>query len=485
MATRSNYDDPFYNLFSFGEPRTIISETCPTMSATINADGSITLNGTTNGSWFSIPFDEPLYIINGSYAFSVTVLSGASSLIPVTTTPILYQLKTYIELSNRTGTQDITFTKVGALEDYSTYTRLDLRIGTEGASAVEQETTFDNFSFRPTLYCLSCSGIFPGEEGKRRTNFFNNKYNHFPQSGKQTIYPNGVATPGCFPSWYQPGGYHRLIKNIPAPEWYQGQHQEQNLSIYVNSDSSLTINGIIINNSDQPYKLAEPFFYIPTYTARFANGSVAPQGSDYGFGVWGLQPRKYKFSIKVLSDINSIRFYSNPKSKSCLKFTIKIHKKYNDNTFVDPDGNGHITIPTDANEHHEYMRNFDAEARGSYALFDINFYGTIEFNNFTFKPYTTLYSDEQYFEIIETDDSPALELYSVSEEQWGEPIYAKGADMVGSFEGEAGSTDLTVPSIQQNDLYHSPVQLGRLNNQLEQFFDYNSQGGHNNDGAFD
>jgi len=90
MATRSNYDDPFYNLFSFGEPRTIISETCPTMSATINADGSITLNGTTRGSWFGIPFNEPLYIINGSYAFSVSVLSGASSLIPVTTTPILY-----------------------------------------------------------------------------------------------------------------------------------------------------------------------------------------------------------------------------------------------------------------------------------------------------------------------------------------------------------------------------------------------------------
>jgi len=40
------------------------------------------------------------------------------------------------------------------------------------------------------------------------------------------------------------------------------------------------------------------------------------------------------------------------------------------------------------------MKNFSAEARGSYALFDINFYGTIEFNNFTFKPYTTLYSDE-------------------------------------------------------------------------------------------
>jgi len=55
-----------------------------------------------------------------------------------------------------------------------------LRIGTEGATAVKQETTFDNFSFRPMLYCLSCTGIYPGEEGKRRTNFFNNRYNHFP-----------------------------------------------------------------------------------------------------------------------------------------------------------------------------------------------------------------------------------------------------------------------------------------------------------------
>jgi hypothetical protein len=90
MATRSNYDDPFYNLFSFGESRIIIDETCPTMSIAINADGSIALSGTTKGSWLSIPFDEPLYIINGSYAFSVSVLSGASSLISVTTTPILY-----------------------------------------------------------------------------------------------------------------------------------------------------------------------------------------------------------------------------------------------------------------------------------------------------------------------------------------------------------------------------------------------------------
>jgi hypothetical protein len=71
-----------------------------------------------------------------------------------------------------------------------------------------------------------------------------------------------------------------------------------------------------------------------------------------------------------------------------------MHKSHNDYAFVDPDGNAHITIPIDANKHHEYMRNFNAKAHGDYALFNINFYGTIEFNNFTFKPYVTLYSDE-------------------------------------------------------------------------------------------
>ena len=187
IPTRSDYDNPEYNLLALGsDPKTFRHESLD-LTATVNSDGSITLNGTYPGIYseqavpdvsgiINIPLDRSIYILEGKYLLNIELISNPNQTI-YAGTEVPVQCRMPIIDANSRISADVRFNQPSYYSEiynaqyqfrrtaitpvYYVIDKLQIDIGAYGklfySNSQPIDTFFNNFTFKLKLCCVSCT----------------------------------------------------------------------------------------------------------------------------------------------------------------------------------------------------------------------------------------------------------------------------------------------------------------------------------------